>query len=567
MLVAELKRAPKKLYSGEPQHFDNWLLNLQQRIGELQLGPREAMEVLANHSTGEPHELIMKFSSAVHVDQQQQLHSVFKELRRRFGSSRKIASHLYDQLLRSPEIRGQETDPGVALKLRQFGDLCQTVHFAMESAPALHLLDDFLGMDPIKNKLPVFAYNSWRRECSRYQEKYGRHPSFGVFTDFVLEKANDLCDDLRLNSIQTPTPPSRPNTKNARVLLGSSQTHPTCAFHPASAHQTVDCAAVKKMDSSTRRQFMQEKQLCFRCLGPHRAATCKATVKCETCGKSNHHTLSHSRRDESSKALGPKAAPADHSTNAAEQVNGERAITRASVLCTSICGEVSGRSCSKVLLADVYDPHTKYSRRVYVIIDDHSNFSFCLPWILDDFGITGPRHTYSVTTLGGHRKYMLGRSIENLMIKGVSEQKSFELPRLFENDYIPDLKNEVATREIVAKHPKISRYAERFLPLDPTAEVAILLGRDSNKLMPSSTKQTEEPMVYRTVLGWAVVGSTCPMNAVTSKKKATTLKTAAKIDHDHFSLEKVLDPELKTNVLHSLKTTKTWAYLPKTIDS
>ncbi|XP_047740615.1 uncharacterized protein LOC108682394 [Hyalella azteca] len=171
-LIAELKQAPKKLYNGEPHLFDYWLHNLQQRIDELQLGPREAMEVLANHSTGKPHKLIKKYSKEVDIDQQKQLHSILNKLRRRFGSSRKIASHLYDQLLRSPEIRGQESDPGVALKLRQFGDLCQTVHFAMGSAPALHLLDDFLGMQPIKNKLPEFAYSSWRRECLRYQEKY-----------------------------------------------------------------------------------------------------------------------------------------------------------------------------------------------------------------------------------------------------------------------------------------------------------------------------------------------------------------------------------------------------------
>jgi hypothetical protein len=120
--------------------------------------------------------------------------------------------------------------------------------------------------------------------------------------------------------------------------------------------------------------------------------------------------------------------------------------------------------------------------------------------------------------------------MSGLIIKGVRETASFSLPPLYENNFIPDTKHEVATPESVRKHPSIQQFKDKFCPFDKEAMVTLLIGRDAGELMATRTTKVKAPFIHKTPLGFAVVGSMCPRQ-LGLEGNFTTLRTALNLEH------------------------------------
>lgn len=86
----------------------------------------------------------------------------------------------------------------------------------------------------------------------------------------------------------------------------------------------------------------------------HRFKSCRADIRCEECGSSQHPTALH--------------PPETQIQNGGE---GENILTK----CTAVCGaQFTGRSCAKAVLVDVYPKETPSQRLcIYALIDDQSN--------------------------------------------------------------------------------------------------------------------------------------------------------------------------------------------------
>ena len=112
------------------------------------------------------------------------------------------------------------------------------------------------------------------------------------------------------------------------------------------------------------------------------------------------------------------------------------------------------------------------------------------------------------------------------------------MPPLFENDCIPDSKEEIATRSLVSNQHSISHLANKFLDLDPNAHVGLLLGRDSGNVLFSEILNDKAPFVHHTALGFAVVGSICLRDKKAYSTQCKTLRTH--VSHDHFSAKLAL---------------------------
>jgi hypothetical protein len=136
--------------------------------------------------------------------------------------------------------------------------------------------------------------------------------------------------------------------------------------------------------------------------------------------------------------------------------------------------------------------------------------------------------------MSSHRSQHKGRIASGLIIRGANEKQSFNLPPMYENEFIPDTKQEVATPEIVAKLDTICNLAEHFVSLDRDADVNILIGRDSGVLMNTQTIGNTNPIVHKTPLGWAVVGSVCPI-ATNTECAREFITVSTSLDHDHYS--------------------------------
>lgn len=127
------------------------------------------------------------------------------------------------------------------------------------------------------------------------------------------------------------------------------------------------------------------------------------------------------------------------------------------------------RESPKICLVNVYPssaPHEK--RKVYAILDDQSNVSLARSPFFDMFNLNGEAIPYTMKTCSGQR----------FTIEGINRKVFMSLPILTECNQIPDNRSEIPTPEAAAAHPHLSHVATQIPPLDPSADILLLLGRD-----------------------------------------------------------------------------------------
>ena len=152
-------------------------------------------------------------------------------------------------------------------------------------------------------------------------------------------------------------------------------------------------------------------------------------------------------------------------------------------------------SYGKTLLVKVKSPYVNKPVVTYCIVDEESNSSYIHPTLLDQLGVKSELHDYSVQTLSGHSTKLKGRIAQGLTIKGYRTPVVYKLPELYEAEFIPDSKDEVATKEAVSKlsDSKVRQFQSKFLSLNKDAQVYLLLGRNNPKLISTTTYTATAP--------------------------------------------------------------------------
>ena len=192
-------------------------------------------------------------------------------------------------------------------------------------------------------------------------------------------------------------------------------------------------------------------------------------------------------------------------------------------------------NCSKTILVNLaHKSDPSVFLRVYAIIDEHSNCTLIDPKVIDLLNLKSELHNYSVNTVGGCESVTSGRIVKGLQVSSIRSTNWIDLPDTLTNNSIPSTLSEVATKSLVKKHNKISRYSKYFNEYDDTAEALILIGRDCGLAMGTKCHTKSEPWVHETPLGWALVGSTCSTNQDSSLNK-TVLKTS--LTHEHLEIK------------------------------
>ena len=142
-----------------------------------------------------------------------------------------------------------------------------------------------------------------------------------------------------------------------------------------------------------------------------------------------------------------------------------------------------GVSCSKLLLVEVSSkekPHAVH--RVYAIIYEQSNSSLISTELADELGASGPEERYFLTTCSGTKETKYGRRVTDVVIQSISGAMA-NLPTLIECGNIPQDKREIPTPEMARRFPHLQEIANEIPPLDETANIHLLIGRDAPELL------------------------------------------------------------------------------------
>lgn len=204
------------------------------------------------------------------------------------------------------------------------------------------------------------------------------------------------------------------------------------------------------------------------------AKDCKAVILCSECNSDKHIAALHG---------GPAPWSTKQASSPSEEHGGEG---EASILppvttstCTEVCGDsTTAKSCAKICLVYIY-PKAKPEKktRAYAILDDQSNRSLARSSFFDMFNIAGDTSLYTLRTCAGMTE-AAGRRARGFVVESADERTRLTLPTLIECDQLPDNRAEIPTPAAVKYHSHLRSLASKIPPLDPQAEVLLLLGRD-----------------------------------------------------------------------------------------
>ncbi len=179
---------------------------------------------------------------------------------------------------------------------------------------------------------------------------------------------------------------------------------------------------------------------------------------------------------------GPALHPGPPSLTLPEQ-GGEREIEAAQPDATSRCTEVCGygrssRSCSKICLAKVYpESCPEEAIKLYVVLDDQSNRLLARSEFFNLLHVKGQRSTYTLHTCAGVTE-IAGRRAAGFVVESLDGAMKVKLTTLIECHNMPDDRTEIPTPGVTRWHTHLKPIAHCIPPLDPEAQILLLLGRD-----------------------------------------------------------------------------------------
>ena len=526
-------------FSGDPTLFHPWKAAFKAMISDVNVYPVQEINYLRSFTSGEAQKLVDNYRKRKQHDPGTLLNDLWGELERRFGSAAVITKELLERLNKTAAFSENEN-----AKLQEFADLCTDVDSQLTFLPGLACLNFPNTIQPIAEKLPLSLRGKWEKEIARYSEKNGdKYPGFRVFSQVVLRHSRIKNNpNILAGATHTPngssTSPNRrvqskrtlkTNTGPGSVKLESAppkiEETKRCSFHERGGHNLEECKAFGAKPLEEKTDWILKAGLCYRCLSEgHRASDCSKKIQCSICKDDRHIALLHKER--------PRRFAAST----------EIVDTKCTLACKPIEG---GVSCSKLLLVDVKNkekPNTLH--RIYAIVDEQSNSSLISSELADELGAVGPEEKYLLTTCSGEKEIKYGRRVAGVTIQALNGVTS-DLPTLIECDSIPHDKREIPTPEMARRFPHLHEIAGEILPLDPNADIHLLLGRDAPELLKVREFKNGPkgaPWAQKLSLGWTIIGQMC-LDIVGGRAHVLACRTSLLSANNGEPWKKHMEPE------------------------
>ncbi|KAL4008122.1 hypothetical protein ACER0C_001974 [Sarotherodon galilaeus] len=499
------------VFDNKPETYLAWRSMFHNATEDLNLKCSEELDLLTKWLSGESLQHALRIR-AVHVNNPETgFQRLWQRLDRIYGSSEVIEASLFRRLESFPRVTPRDNH-----LLQELADLLLELEAAKNEGylPGLRFLDTPRGINPIVEKLPHTLQESWIKQGSKYEKEHRAHyPPFSYFVQFVNSNAEMKTDPsfilqnystghmkierplvrqsyfrapLTANKTQVGTPSNKSNTH-------SLDPDKQCPVH-MKPHSLAKRRGFRMKTLDEQKSLLKGLSICYKCLSStgHRAKDCKPDIHCLECNSDAHISAMHA---------GPPPWTSGSSDSTPEAHGGEPDILSSTVTtsnCTEVCGQgQQGRFCSKICMVKVYHstaPQTK--RKMYAILDDQSNVSLACSPFFDMFNVHGEAFPYTMKTCSGTTN-KTGRRAHGFVIEGVDGKMSIPLPTLTECNQIPDNRSEIPTPEAAAAHHHLAHIAAQIPPLDPEADILLLLGRD----VIQAHKHLD--------LGWVIVGDVC----------------------------------------------------------
>ena len=102
--------------------------------------------------------------------------------------------------------------------------------------------------------------------------------------------------------------------------------------------------------------------------------------------------------------------------------------------------------------------------------------------LVNKLEVNSPRERYLLSTCHAEKEIKHGRRVVRLKVKSMQGEESI-LPALIECEHLPRDKSEIPTPEIACRFNNLRTIADQIPPIDPNAEIEVLIGRDAPELL------------------------------------------------------------------------------------
>ncbi|XP_015126396.1 uncharacterized protein LOC107047973 [Diachasma alloeum] len=304
---SKLPRMDLPKFSGQYKEWKSFIDRFNMMVGNKNITPVEKMIRLEGCLVGDAKAIIANLTTT-----NENYDIAMKKLTNRYENQRLIVTSLFTNLMSMTPMHKKS-----AKGLREVID---TTTSTLNGLKALHI--NVEGWDAIINHIMRTAIDPDTRE--KWEEKLGastKVPSLKEFMDFLKARANALESVDSNNPINSTTVNSNNHGKSNANKKSTVYTHtvsstnnqrekksdvaPTkqsgskeksCTLCKGNHFIGYSCTKFKDMTVKQRREAIQQLDLCWNCLGPHKVDKCISEKTCRTCDR-QHHTLIHENRD------------------------------------------------------------------------------------------------------------------------------------------------------------------------------------------------------------------------------------------------------------------------------
>ena len=507
-------------FNDRPESFAAWKGSFLSITKELDVKPSEEIDLLVKYLGTESSKFAASIRAANASYPERGLERLWIRLEERYGSPELIESSLKAKLNSFPKLTNRDSK-----KLYDLVDILSEIESLKENPKYAVLLahfDSSAGIFPIANKLPYSIQEKWTTRASGYKTRLDvPYPPFPYFVQFVQEMSR-IRNDPGFQYDQTP--PLRKAKKDTLTVLKSHQEERTssvslptsrnfdrvsstqashvkagiCPIHNL-PHPLTNCKIFLKKSVPDRKKYLRGVGMCFRCCdSAHFVKDCNSKLTCDVCGSKGHHTILHVE-----KTHGGERRSGDDKDSV------EKPMT---TICTKICPDgFRGKSCAKTVLVKVYpDGRPDLAVRLYALVDDQSDRTLARSRFFNHMGVDTPPEEYSLESCSGIVRAS-GRRANGLIVESLDGSCAMKLPTVIECDDIPNIRDEIPTPEVVACYPHLCDLVNVIPPLDPNADIELLIGRDLIEAHYVRDQRTGEtsPYAQKLNLGWVIIGESC----------------------------------------------------------
>lgn len=378
----------------------------------------------------------------------------------------------------------------------------------------------------IVERLPSFLKNRWVHDVHGIRKRASRNPDVADLLTFIEDAASECNDPVygKLNEKKETNRagderqrPGHGRGANFSVTIGANDQnqHPATPSTPPciicdQSHTLFGCTKFKEMSVEGRRNFAEDKKLCFNCLKPgHNASKCNLTRTCSVAGCGKKHT----------KFLHPLTTQEESVTQSKETQQQANRPTNAQAMCNATGAGIVSKIALPIVPVKARKSPEDEPIVVYALLDNGSTSTFITEELASRLKLEGELDTLTLTTLE-REKSMMKTSVVDLQIAPMESNTFTPLENVYTKATIPISEAHIGSPEEVRKWPHLQ---DIEIPMVESKSVMMLIGQDNPELLlPHELRKGSagQPYATRTTLGWTING---PLGIVhtESRKHAT----------------------------------------------